>query len=188
MRVWAKIIWACDWLPFQHHTTRSQTLVGLHQYNLVHANFGKKIRQIATVLQQTLKQTTVRTNFSRCERYPSRPYWKVRQAGESIQEQFTYSVAVLVAAYQTEIDNLTKRSKSAENAFLNVYKVLAEVPDPYPLLEAAVAPITDGENRLPFLPKTVDSFPSFPNVSISSSFPNVSISSSVHSRHLLGLV
>lgn len=41
-------------------------------------------------------------------------------------------------AYQTEIDNLTKRSKTAENAFLNVYKVLAEAPDPYPLLEAAV--------------------------------------------------
>ena len=45
-------------------------------------------------------------------------------------------------AYQTEIDNLTKRSKSAENAFLNVYKVLAEAPDPYPLLEAAVVSTT----------------------------------------------
>ncbi|KAI0789119.1 CASP C terminal-domain-containing protein [Abortiporus biennis] len=44
----------------------------------------------------------------------------------------------LLKAYQTEIDSLTKRSKSAENAFLNVYKVLAEAPDPYPLLEAAV--------------------------------------------------
>ncbi|KAG6837511.1 hypothetical protein H0H93_008436 [Arthromyces matolae] len=41
-------------------------------------------------------------------------------------------------AYQTEIDNLTRRSKASENAFLNVYKVLAEAPDPYPLLEAAV--------------------------------------------------
>ena len=41
-------------------------------------------------------------------------------------------------AYQQEIDNLTKRSKVAESAFLNVYKVLAEAPDPYPLLEAAV--------------------------------------------------
>ena len=41
-------------------------------------------------------------------------------------------------AYQTEIDSLTKRSKSAENAFLSLYKVLAEAPDPYPLLEAAV--------------------------------------------------
>lgn len=41
-------------------------------------------------------------------------------------------------AYQTEIDNLTKRSKSAESAFLNLYKILADAPDPYPLLEAAV--------------------------------------------------
>ncbi|KAJ3567586.1 hypothetical protein NP233_g6271 [Leucocoprinus birnbaumii] len=44
----------------------------------------------------------------------------------------------LLKAYQTEIDNLTKRSKASENAFLHVYKILAEAPDPYPLLEAAV--------------------------------------------------
>ena len=43
-----------------------------------------------------------------------------------------------LSAYQTEIDSLTKRSKSAESAFLNLYKVLADAPDPYPLLEAAV--------------------------------------------------
>ncbi|KAI6157475.1 CASP C terminal-domain-containing protein [Pisolithus tinctorius] len=44
----------------------------------------------------------------------------------------------LLKAYQQEIDGLTRRSKVAESAFLNVYKVLAEAPDPYPLLEAAV--------------------------------------------------
>lgn len=44
----------------------------------------------------------------------------------------------IFTAYQTEIDNLTKRSKTSENAFLHVYKILAEAPDPYPLLEAAV--------------------------------------------------
>ncbi|KAI0318257.1 CASP C terminal-domain-containing protein, partial [Amylostereum chailletii] len=44
----------------------------------------------------------------------------------------------LLKAYQTEIDSLTKRCKFAENAFLDVYKVLAEAPDPYPLLEAAI--------------------------------------------------
>ncbi|KIJ09330.1 hypothetical protein PAXINDRAFT_172520 [Paxillus involutus ATCC 200175] len=44
----------------------------------------------------------------------------------------------LLKSYQQEIDNLTKRSKVAESAFLNVYKVLAEAPDPYPLLEAVV--------------------------------------------------
>ncbi|KAJ2926753.1 hypothetical protein H1R20_g10328, partial [Candolleomyces eurysporus] len=44
----------------------------------------------------------------------------------------------LLKAYQTEIDNITKRCKTSDNAFLHVYKVLAEAPDPYPLLEAAV--------------------------------------------------
>ncbi|KAJ4483236.1 CASP C terminal-domain-containing protein [Lentinula aciculospora] len=44
----------------------------------------------------------------------------------------------LLKAYQTEIDNLTKRAKTSESAFLNVYKVLAEAVDPYPFLEAAV--------------------------------------------------
>ncbi|KAH9047801.1 CASP C terminal-domain-containing protein [Lactarius hengduanensis] len=44
----------------------------------------------------------------------------------------------LLKSYQTEIDTLTKRSKSAESAFLSLYKVLAEAPDPYPLLEVAV--------------------------------------------------
>lgn len=48
---------------------------------------------------------------------------------------------IYCAAYQTEIDSLTKRSKFAENAFLDVYKVLAEAPDPYPLLEATVVRI-----------------------------------------------
>lgn len=60
----------------------------------------------------------------------------------SVHYTLVNSLAVLTSlvniAYQTEIDSLTKRSKTAENAFLNVYKVLAEAPDPYPLLEAAV--------------------------------------------------
>jgi len=43
-----------------------------------------------------------------------------------------------LTAYQSEIDNLTKRSKTAESAFLSAYKVLAEAPDPFPLLDAAV--------------------------------------------------
>ncbi|KAG1831186.1 hypothetical protein DFJ58DRAFT_872185 [Suillus subalutaceus] len=33
-----------------------------------------------------------------------------------------------------EIDSLTKWSKVSENVFLNMYEVLAEVPDPYPIL------------------------------------------------------
>ncbi|CED82054.1 Transcription factor/CCAAT displacement protein CDP1 [Phaffia rhodozyma] len=48
------------------------------------------------------------------------------------------SIKSLLKAYQSEIDQLTRRSKVAENAFLNAYKLLAEAPDPYPLLDAAV--------------------------------------------------
>lgn len=44
----------------------------------------------------------------------------------------------LLKAYQTEIDTLTKRSKAAENAFLNVHSALTNAPDPYPLLEVTL--------------------------------------------------
>ncbi|KAL4074255.1 CASP C terminal-domain-containing protein [Scleroderma yunnanense] len=55
----------------------------------------------------------------------------------------------LLKAYQQEIDALTRRSKVTESAFLNVYKVLADAPDPYPLLEAAVEQaIASAENAL----------------------------------------
>ncbi|KAK7205025.1 CASP C terminal-domain-containing protein [Myxozyma melibiosi] len=51
----------------------------------------------------------------------------------------------LLKAYQLEIDNLTKRGKAAENAFLNTYRVLAEAPDPYPLLEATLDSLMAGD-------------------------------------------
>ncbi|KAJ3022497.1 hypothetical protein HKX48_006039 [Thoreauomyces humboldtii] len=41
----------------------------------------------------------------------------------------------LLKAYQSEIDAITKRSKVAENAFLSLYKVFAEAPDPASLFE-----------------------------------------------------
>jgi homeobox protein cut-like len=51
---------------------------------------------------------------------------------------FKNSFPTLPTAYQTEIDSLTRRCKNSENAFLSVYKALAEAPDPYPLLDLAV--------------------------------------------------
>ncbi|XP_004512864.1 protein CASP [Cicer arietinum] len=44
----------------------------------------------------------------------------------------------LLKGYQEEVDNLTKRAKFGENAFLNIYQKLYEAPDPYPAL-ASVA-------------------------------------------------
>ncbi|KAK1922128.1 CASP C terminal-domain-containing protein [Papiliotrema laurentii] len=48
------------------------------------------------------------------------------------------AIKVLLKAYQAEIDSLTRRSKMSETSFLNVYKLLSDAPDPYPLLDAAV--------------------------------------------------
>ena len=48
------------------------------------------------------------------------------------------AIKVLLKAYQGEIDSLTRRSKMSETSFLNVYKLLSDAPDPYPLLDAAV--------------------------------------------------
>src|ERR1700733_8323343 len=43
------------------------------------------------------------------------------------------------------IDALTNRSKTAETAFLSIYKLLAEAPDPYPILEATVAELLSSD-------------------------------------------
>ncbi|KAG0478069.1 hypothetical protein HPP92_012788 [Vanilla planifolia] len=50
----------------------------------------------------------------------------------------------LLKGYQEEVDNLTKRAKFGENAFLNIYQKLYEAPDPYPALSS----VADQEQRL----------------------------------------
>lgn len=42
----------------------------------------------------------------------------------------------LLKGYQEEVDNLTKRAKYGENAFLNIYQKLYEAPDPYPVISS----------------------------------------------------
>uniref|UniRef100_UPI003AAFFED4 cut-like homeobox 1b isoform X7 n=1 Tax=Centroberyx gerrardi TaxID=166262 RepID=UPI003AAFFED4 len=62
-------------------------------------------------------------------------YWK-RFDLQQLQD-FRKQVAPLLKSFQGEIDALSKRSKEAEAAFLNVYKKLIDVPDPVPVLELA---------------------------------------------------
>ncbi|KAJ6843903.1 protein CASP [Iris pallida] len=50
----------------------------------------------------------------------------------------------LLKSYQEEVDNLTKRAKFGENAFLNIYQKLYEAPDPYP----ALASIAEQDQKL----------------------------------------
>uniref|UniRef100_A0A914UI45 Cux N-terminal domain-containing protein n=1 Tax=Plectus sambesii TaxID=2011161 RepID=A0A914UI45_9BILA len=54
---------------------------------------------------------------------------------QKTEEDVRKQVSPLMKTFQAEIDSLTKRSKAAESAFLEVYKQLAEAPDPTPALE-----------------------------------------------------
>lgn len=47
----------------------------------------------------------------------------------------------LLKGYQEEVDNITKRAKFGENAFLNIYQKLYEAPDPYPALASIAVSI-----------------------------------------------
>ncbi|CAL8353558.1 unnamed protein product [Lota lota] len=58
-----------------------------------------------------------------------------REFKKNTPEDLRKQVAPLLKSFQGEIDALSKRSKEAEAAFLNVYKKLIDVPDPVPVLE-----------------------------------------------------
>ncbi|XP_071377665.1 cut-like homeobox 1b isoform X3 [Centroberyx affinis] len=60
-----------------------------------------------------------------------------REFKKNTPEDLRKQVAPLLKSFQGEIDALSKRSKEAEAAFLNVYKKLIDVPDPVPVLELA---------------------------------------------------
>ncbi|XP_067866132.1 protein CASP-like isoform X7 [Heterodontus francisci] len=58
-----------------------------------------------------------------------------REFKKNTPEDLRKLVAPLLKSFQAEIDALSKRSKEAEAAFLNVYKRLIDVPDPVPALD-----------------------------------------------------
>ncbi|KAM6933459.1 cut-like homeobox 1b isoform 4-T4 [Xenentodon cancila] len=60
-----------------------------------------------------------------------------REFKKTTPEELRKQVAPLLKSFQGEIDALSKRSKEAEAAFLNVYKKIIDVPDPVPVLELA---------------------------------------------------
>ena len=61
-----------------------------------------------------------------------------REFKRSTPEDVRKQVAPLLKSFQLEIDNLNKRNKFAESAFLNIYKQVIEMPDPLPALDYCV--------------------------------------------------
>ncbi|XP_050409045.1 protein CASP isoform X3 [Patella vulgata] len=61
-----------------------------------------------------------------------------RDFKKNTPEDIRKVVAPLLKSFQAEVDSLSKRSKSAEGAFLSVYKKLIDLPDPVTALEHAL--------------------------------------------------
>jgi homeobox protein cut-like len=55
---------------------------------------------------------------------------------------------VIVKAYQGEIDNLTRRCKSAETAFIGIYQALTELPDPSAVLNTVMEQLQKQQKEL----------------------------------------
>lgn len=58
-----------------------------------------------------------------------------REFKKNTPEDVRKQVAPLLKSFQSEIDNLNKRSKFVEASFLNVYKKVIDISDPLPTLE-----------------------------------------------------
>jgi homeobox protein cut-like len=61
-----------------------------------------------------------------------------------------------IKAYQEEIDNLTRRCKGSEGAFLSIQASLMEVPEPLTLFNASIEQIRNQEGQLNQLLRTID--------------------------------
>merc|ERR1712013_716296 len=59
----------------------------------------------------------------------------IRSFKKSNSEETRLVVAPLLKSFQNEMDMLSKRSKSAEKAFFDIYKKFCDIADPVPTLE-----------------------------------------------------
>ena len=62
----------------------------------------------------------------------------LREFKKTNTDEVKQSVSPVVKSFQQEVDNLVKRSKAAEKAFLDIYRDLADMPDPLPILEQSI--------------------------------------------------
>uniref|UniRef100_S4RQ68 Cux N-terminal domain-containing protein n=1 Tax=Petromyzon marinus TaxID=7757 RepID=S4RQ68_PETMA len=87
-------------------------------------------------LDQTAAELAIRQDDS--EQSRRRLIDQSRDFKKNTPEELRKQVAPLLKSFQGEIDALSKRSKEAETAFLNVYKRFIDVPDPVGVLEVAM--------------------------------------------------
>lgn len=90
-------------------------------------------------LQKTLDEQGIKISESQAEGVAKRKELsaKTKEFKRLDEAEKMASMKSLLKLYQAEIDNLTNRCKFAESCFMNVYKLMADAPDPEPLLEAS---------------------------------------------------
>ncbi len=59
----------------------------------------------------------------------------IRDFKRDNSEEVRSAVGPLVKAFQNEVDSLSRRSKTSEKAFFDIYKQLVDVADPTPILD-----------------------------------------------------
>ena len=62
----------------------------------------------------------------------------LREFKKSSSDEAKQSCQPVVKSFQNEVDALAKRAKAAEKAFFDIYKTMADIPDPLPILEQSV--------------------------------------------------
>ncbi|KAA0203850.1 hypothetical protein HAZT_HAZT000714 [Hyalella azteca] len=62
----------------------------------------------------------------------------IKEFKKNVPEDVRKQAAPIIKSFQTEIDNLTRRCKVADSAFLKVYKILVDIADPVPALEYCI--------------------------------------------------
>ncbi|KAJ9115137.1 hypothetical protein QFC22_005467 [Naganishia vaughanmartiniae] len=110
-----------------------------------HINFDIAVKVWKDVSLATLQKTMDTTALEIVETQKENMIGRKRLAEQTREfkrlpddDTKLHSIKGLLRSYQQEIDSLTRRSQRSESVFLNIYKLLAEAPDPYPLLEVAI--------------------------------------------------
>lgn len=72
----------------------------------------------------------------------------IRDFKKDNTEEIRSAVGPLVKAFQNEVDALSRRSKSSEKAFFDIYKQLVDVADPSPILDSTLERLTKQSSKL----------------------------------------
>ncbi|GME75106.1 unnamed protein product [[Candida] boidinii] len=67
---------------------------------------------------------------------------KTKQFKKLEKDEKLNQINPLLKLYQNEIDSLTKKNKNIENIFFKIYRLIAEAPDPKPLLKISLNAVT----------------------------------------------